>query len=51
MTNPNDLFPPVINYSTITTSLALRPNTSGEYISSAFAGGTTKRPGTVARAT
>ena len=28
-------------YSTITQSLELRPNTSGEYISSALAGGTT----------
>jgi len=38
------------SYSTTTQSLALRPNTSGEYISSAFAGGTTKVPGVVARA-
>ena len=37
-------------YSTINQSLALRPKTSGEYISSALAGGTTKRPGVVARA-
>lgn len=41
----------VFSYSTITQSLALRPNTSGEYISSALAGGTTKVPGVVARAT
>jgi hypothetical protein len=38
-------------YSTITQSLLLRPKTSGEYISSALAGGTTKVPGVVARAT
>ncbi len=38
-------------YSTITQSLALRPKTSGEYISSALEGGTTKVPGVVARAT
>lgn len=35
-------------YFTITQSLPLRPNTSGEYISSALAGGATKRPGVVA---
>jgi hypothetical protein len=40
-----------VRYSTITQSLALRPKTSGEYISSALAGGTTKVPGVVARAT
>jgi pimeloyl-ACP methyl ester carboxylesterase len=40
-----------LSYSTITRSLALRPKTSGEYISSALAGGTTKSPGVVARAT
>ncbi len=38
-------------YSTITQSLLLRPKTSGEYISSALVGGTTKIPGVVARAT
>jgi len=38
-------------YSTITQSLLLRPKTSGEYISSALAGGATKVPGVVARAT
>jgi hypothetical protein len=38
-------------YSTITQSLLLRPKTSGEYISSALAGGTTNIPGVVARAT
>jgi len=37
-------------YCTMTTLLPLRPKTSGEYISSALAGGTTKRPGVVARA-
>ena len=37
-------------YSTITVSLPVRPNTSGEYISSACAGGTTYVPGVVARA-
>jgi hypothetical protein len=37
-------------YWTITMLLPLRPKTSGEYISSALAGGTTKRPGVVARA-
>ena len=36
---------------TTTISLLLRPNTSGEYISSALAGGTTKVPGVVALAT
>ena len=36
--------------STTTQSLPLRPKTSGEYISSAFAGGTMKVPGVVARA-
>lgn len=36
-------------YSTTTQSLLLRPNTSGEYISSALAGGTTNVPGVVAR--
>ena len=39
------------SYSTITQSLPLRPKTSGEYISSALAGGTTNVPGVVARAT
>jgi hypothetical protein len=38
-------------YSTITQSLLLRPKTSGEYISSTLAGGTTNVPGVVARAT
>jgi hypothetical protein len=38
-------------YRITTLSLALRPNTSGEYISSALAGGTTNSPGVVARAT
>ena len=38
-------------YSTRTRSLPLRPNVSGEYISSALAGGTTKFPGVVARQT
>ena len=38
------------HYSTITQSDPLRPNTSGEYISSARAGGTTYVPGVVARA-
>jgi hypothetical protein len=37
-------------YSTTTTTLSARPKVSGEYISSAFVGGTTKRPGVVARA-
>jgi len=36
--------------STITQSLPLRPKTSGEYISSALAGGTMNMPGVVARA-
>lgn len=40
-----------IVHSTITRSPALRPNVSGAYISSAFAGGTTNEPGVVARAT
>ncbi len=39
-----------ILYSTTTQSLPLLPNTSGEYISSALAGGTTNVPGVVARA-
>jgi len=34
-------------YSITTKSLELRPNTSGEYISSALAGGTTNSPGVV----
>lgn len=38
-------------YSTITQSLLPRPKTSGEYISSALAGGTMNVPGVVARAT
>ena len=38
-------------YSTMTRSVPERPNVSGAYICSAFAGGTTKRPGVVARAT
>ena len=38
-------------YSTVTKSVAPRPKVSGWYISSAFGGGTTKRPGVVARAT
>ena len=37
-------------YLIITQSLLLRPNTSGEYISSALVGGTTNVPGVVARA-
>lgn len=37
-------------HSTITRSLAPRPKVSGSYISSALGGGTTKRPGVVARA-
>jgi hypothetical protein len=37
-------------YSTITQSLPLLPKTSGEYISSALAGGTINVPGMVARA-
>ena len=40
-----------LSYSTITQSLAPRPKTSGEYISSALVGGAMKRPGVVARAT
>ncbi len=39
------------HYSTTTTSPLPRPNVSGWYISSAFVGGTTNRPGVVARAT
>jgi hypothetical protein len=35
----------------MTFALALRPKVSGWYISSAFAGGTTKVPGVVALAT
>ena len=38
-------------YSTTTMSVAPRPKVSGLYISSAFVGGTTNRPGVVARAT
>ena len=38
-------------YSTTMRSLAPRPKVSGAYISSALAGGTTKVPGVVARAT
>jgi hypothetical protein len=38
-----------MSYSITTRSLPLRPNTSGEYISSALAGGTTNVPGVVAR--
>jgi hypothetical protein len=41
----------LVNYSTMTMSPPLRPKTSGEYISSALAGGTTNVPGVVARAT
>ncbi len=37
-------------YFTVTESLPLRPKTSGEYISSALAGGTMNMPGVVARA-
>lgn len=37
-------------YLIITRSLPLRPNTSGVYISSALAGGTTNSPGVVALA-
>ena len=40
----------LLSYSTITQSLLLRPKTSGEYISSALDGGTTKVPGVVALA-
>jgi hypothetical protein len=39
------------SYSTITRSVALRPNVSGAYISSALAGGATYCPGVVARVT
>src|SRR5687768_2858654 len=42
---------PPDRYSTMTRSLAARPNVSGKYISSALVGGTTKLPGVVARAT
>ena len=42
---------PLPAYSTITLSVAPRPNVSGMYISSAFGGGTTKWPGVVARVT
>ena len=38
------------SYLMITQSLPLRPKTSGEYISSALAGGTMNVPGVVARA-
>ncbi len=38
-------------YSMTTRSLGPRPKVSGSYISSALAGGTTKVPGVVARAT
>ena len=38
-------------YSTTTRSPPERPKVSGVYISSALAGGTTKSPGVVARAT
>ena len=38
-------------HSTLTRSVAPRPKVSGAYISSARGGGTTKRPGVVARAT
>lgn len=38
-------------YSTTTRSVPLLPKTSGEYISSAFVGGTINVPGVVARAT
>ena len=38
-------------YSTISRSVEVRPNVSGEYISSARVGGTTNEPGVVARAT
>ena len=44
-------FPPWFAYSTTSMSVPLRPNVSGEYISSALAGGTTNEPGVVARAT
>lgn len=37
-------------YSTVKRPDAVRPNTSGEYISSAFAEGSTYSPGVVARA-
>ncbi len=40
----------LIPHSTTTRSVPLRPKTSGEYISSALAGGTMKVPGVVARA-
>ena len=42
---------PDLFYSTTTFALELRPKVSGWYISSAFAGGTTKEPGVVALAT
>jgi hypothetical protein len=38
-------------YSTFTKSVPVRPKVSGWYISSALAGGATKVPGVVARAT
>ena len=47
---PRDMSFHALPYSTITVSLPVRPNTSGEYISSAWAGGTTYVPGVVARA-
>jgi hypothetical protein len=40
----------LLPYSTTTRSVPLRPKTSGEYISSALAGGTMNSPGVVARA-
>jgi hypothetical protein len=39
----------MFSYSTIIRSVALRPNVSGAYISSALAGGATYCPGVVAR--
>ena len=35
------IYSPFLSYSTTTRSLPVRPKTSGEYISSALAGGTT----------
>jgi hypothetical protein len=40
-----------VGHSTMSLSPGPRPKVSGEYISSALGGGTTKMPGVVARAT
>ena len=48
---PVGWFDRTVCYSTTTLSDAERPKVSGEYISSALVGGTTKWPGVVARAT